>query len=165
MHETACKSLILLYNIIRKWEKVGMIYFGTYQHSLDAKNRLLIPSKLKALLTSTVYIMKGFDGCLSVFDHNSFQNYVEKLQKYSFNHSKEREFIRTILSSVVEMEADKVGRIQLPTSTVKKYNISKDVVVVGVGDHVEIWNLDKWNEYIEKSDATLEDIAEEIDRV
>ena len=63
------------------------------------------------------------------------------------------------------MEADKVGRIQLPTSTVKKYNISKDVVVVGVGDHVEIWNLDKWNEYIEKSDATLEDIAEEIDRV
>ena len=83
MHETACKTLILLYNIIRKWEKVGMIYFGTYQHSLDAKNRLLIPSKLKALLTSTVYIMKGFDGCLSVFDHNSFQNYVEKLQKYS----------------------------------------------------------------------------------
>ena len=85
-----------------------MIYFGTYQHSLDAKNRLLIPSKLKALLTSTVYIMKGFDGCLSVFDANSFQNYVEKLQKLSFNHAKEREFLRVILSSVVEMEADKV---------------------------------------------------------
>lgn len=142
-----------------------MIYFGTYQHSLDAKNRLLVPSKLKALLTSTVYIMKGFDGCLSVFDANSFQNYVEKLQKYSYNHAKEREFLRVILSSVVEMEADKVGRLQIPTSIIKKYNIEKDVVVVGVGDHVEIWNKTKWDEYIEKSDAALEDISEEIDRV
>ena len=156
---------ILLYNIFRKWEKVGMIYFGTYQHSLDAKNRLLIPSKLKALLTSTVYVMKGFDGCLSVFDAISFQNYVEKLQKLSFNHSKEREFLRVILSSVVEMEADKVGRIQIPTPIVKKYNIEKEVVVVGVGDHVEIWNQSKWNEYIEKSDANLEDIAEGIENV
>ena len=142
-----------------------MIYFGTYQHSLDSKNRLLVPSKLKALLTSTVYIMKGLDGCLSLYDANSFESYVEKLQKLSFNRSKEREFIRTILSSVVEMEADKVGRIQLPTAIVKKYNIEKEVVVIGVGDHVEIWNQTKWNEYIEKSDSDLEDIAEDIENV
>lgn len=142
-----------------------MFYFGTYYHSLDAKNRLLVPSKLKALLTSTVYVMKGFDGCLSVFDANGFQNYIEKLQKLSFHHAKDREFLRTILSSVVEMVADKVGRIQIPTPIIKKYNIEKEVVVVGVGDHVEIWSQSKWNEYIEKSDANLEDIAEGIENV
>jgi MraZ protein len=78
---------------------------------------------------------------------------------------KDREFLRTILSSVVEMEADKVGRIQIPTPIIKKYNIEKEVVVVGVGDHVEIWSQSKWNEYIEKSDANLEDIAEGIENV
>lgn len=142
-----------------------MIYFGTYEHSLDSKNRLLVPSKLKALLTSTVYVMKGFDGCLSLYDEISFKNYVEKLQKLSFNKAKEREFLRVILSSVVEMVADKVGRIQIPTAIINKYNIEKEVVVVGVGDHVEVWSQSKWNKYLEESDAKLEDIAEEVDNV
>ena len=142
-----------------------MIYFGTYEHSLDSKNRLLVPSKLKALLTSTVYVMKGFDGCLSLYDEISFKNYVEKLQKLSFNKAKEREFLRVILSSVVEMIADKVGRIQIPTAIINKYNIEKEVVVVGVGDHVEVWSQSKWNKYLEESDAKLEDIAEEVDNV
>lgn len=139
-----------------------MIYFGTYEHSLDSKNRLLVPSKLKNLILNKVYIMKGFDGCLSVYDESSFNSYVEKLQNYSFNQAKQREFIRVILSSVVEMEADKVGRLSIPTATMRKYNIEKDVVVVGVGDHVEIWNKTKWEEYIEASDANLEEIAEGI---
>lgn len=142
-----------------------MIYFGTYQHTLDSKNRLLVPSKLKGLLTHAVYVMKGLDGCLSLYDEISFQNYIEKLQKLSFNKAKEREFIRTILSSVVEMVADKVGRIQIPSQIIKRYNIEKEVVVVGVGDHVEVWNLNKWNEYIEASEAKLEDISEDIENV
>lgn len=153
-----------MYNI-NKWEEVGMIYFGTYEHSLDAKNRLLIPSKLKDKLSKKIYLLKGFDGCLSLYDQTSFENLCNKLNSYSFNQSKEREYIRVILSSVVEMECDKIGRIQIPNNIINRYKIEKEISVIGVGDHIEIWNREKWNSYNNSSDLDFDEIAEGINNV
>ncbi|MEG0033981.1 MAG: division/cell wall cluster transcriptional repressor MraZ [Bacilli bacterium] len=138
------------------------MFYGTYEHVLDNKNRLMMPVKLRLLLGDKIYLMKGFDGCVSVFDSASYEKMVTKLEELSFNKSKSRAYVRTILSSTVEIEIDNLGRITLPTYIVNKYEISKELTVIGAGDHIEIWNRNKWIEYSTNNEENFDIEAEEI---
>ena len=144
-----------------KWEKVGVLMlFGSYDHQLDNKNRLVIPSKFLPELSDKLYILKGFDGCLAIYPEESFKTLVSKLEAKDFNLSKERENIRLALSSVFCLEIDKVNRVVIPTTLAKKYHISQSVKVVGVIDHLEVWSIDRWEEYSSKAEEHYEDNAE-----
>ena len=138
------------------------MFFGSYLHSLDDKNRLCLPSKLRHELSDKVYILKGFDGCLSLYPEEAFKNYLESLNSLSFANHLSREVERIALSSVYEMEIDKVNRVQIPTALVEKYSISKDVVVLGLIDHIEIWSKDKWNTYLKDNEKDFETKSEEL---
>ncbi len=147
----------------RKWEKVVM-YFGSYEHNLDDKGRLLLPKKLKQNLGDgdSLYIMKGFEGCLSVYNESEFQKLCEECSSLSFNQKNARTYLRLMLSSVIELTLDKVGRIQIPASTLNKFNIGKQVMIIGVGDHFEIWDLAKFNEFQESANENFESLAESL---
>lgn len=136
------------------------MFFGSYDHQLDNKNRLVIPSKFLSGLSEKLYILKGFDGCLAIYPEESFKALVSKLEAKDFNLSKERENIRLALSSVFCIEIDKVNRVVIPTTLAKKYHISQSVKVVGVIDHFEVWSIDKWEEYSSKAEQHYEDNAE-----
>ena len=136
------------------------MFFGSYDHQLDNKNRLVIPSKFLDGLSNKLYIMKGFDGCLSIYPENAFHSLISKLEAKDFELSKERENIRLALSSVFCLEIDKVNRVVIPTTLAKKYHISHSVKVVGVIDHFEIWSIDKWEEYSQNADKHFEENAE-----
>ena len=147
----------------RKWEKVVM-YFGNYEHNLDDKGRLLIPRKLKEGLSegSNLYIMKGFDGCLSVYNESEFNRLLEECNKLSFNKKNARTYLRLVLSSVVQLSLDKVGRIQIPLQTLNNYQIGRQVMIIGVGDHFEIWDLNKFRQYQTEANGKFEELAETL---
>ena len=139
------------------------MYFGSFVHNLDDKGRLMIPRKMREELGYKVYIMKGFDGSLSLYNEERYQKLVEEYSRLSFNQSKVRDYLRLQFASTYEMEVDKLGRVQIPTALLTKYNISKEVLVLGIGDHIEVWDKAKYEEYENGIRDEFESIAEEID--
>ena len=142
------------------------MFFGSYEHTLDDKGRLLIPRKIKeALLGNTnLYIMKGFDGCIAVYNQEEFSKLMEECSSLSFNQKNPRAYVRLMLSSVTELSLDKIGRIQIPTATLTKFGIGKQVIIIGVGDHFEIWDYTKFNEYQKEANDNFENLAESLDK-
>ena len=146
----------------RKWEKVGIMFFGNYSHSLDDKGRLVIPRKMRDELGLKIFIMKGYDGALSIYKEESFVKLVDELEKLSFNKKENRDYLRLKLASVVDLDVDKMGRVQLPQALLVKHHIGKDVVVLGAGDHIEVWDEKKYQEYISSIEDDFEGIAERL---
>ncbi len=139
------------------------MYFGSFTHNLDEKGRLMIPRKMREELGYKVYIMKGFEGSLSLYNEERYQKLVEEFSRLSFNQSKVRDYLRLQFASTYEMEVDKLGRVQIPTALLTKYNISKEVLVLGIGDHIEVWDKAKYEEYENNIRDEFESIAENID--
>ena len=110
-----------------------------------------------------VYIMKGFEGSLSLYNEERYQKLVEEFSRLSFNQSKVRDYLRIQFASTYEMDVDKLGRVQLPTALLTKYGISKEVIVLGIGDHIEVWDKVKYDEYENSIRDEFENIAETID--
>ena len=138
------------------------MFFGNFAHTLDEKGRLMIPRKMREELGFKVYTMQGFDGALSLFTEAKYQKLVEEYSKLPFNQRKNRDYLRLQFASTHEMDVDKVGRIQIPTALLNKFNISRDVIVLGIGDHIEIWDAKKYEEYENSVREDFEKIAEEI---
>ena len=142
----------------RKWE----MFFGSYSHNLDDKGRLVIPSKMRDELGLKAYILKGFDGALSIYKESDFQNLVVELKNLPFNKKNSRAYLRIQLASACELDIDKQGRALLPTQLLNKYQIGKEVIVIGALDHIEVWNKSDYEEYEKSADSSFEDIAEEL---
>ena len=140
------------------------MFFGHYEHSLDDKGRLLLPRKIKEELkeNSPLYVLKGFEGCLSVYREAEFLKLTAECEKISFNKKNARDYLRTVLSSVIELPIDKVNRIQLPKDTLSRFHITKNVTIIGVGDHFEIWDSEAYNKYEEEVSSRFESIAESL---
>ena len=138
------------------------MFFGSFEHCLDEKNRLLIPSRLRGQLGSKLFIMKGYEGSLAIYPEEGFQKYLKKLESLPFESKISRDIERISLSSVFELDVDRVNRIQIPTALINKYSISKDVVVVGVIDHIEVWSKAKWEQYLKDNEAEFESKSEEL---
>ena len=139
------------------------MYFGSFTHNLDEKGRLMIPRKMREELGYKVYIMKGFDGSLSIYNEDRYQELVKEFSRLSFNQAKVRDYLRIQFASTYEMDVDKLGRVQLPTALLNKYNIGKEVMVLGIGDHIEVWDKAKYEEYENSVRDSFESIAEDID--
>ena len=137
------------------------MFFGNYSHSLDEKGRLVIPKKMREELGNKIFIMKGFDGALAIYQESAYSRVMEELEKYSFNKKENRDYLRLKLASIVDLDVDKMGRVQLPVAILGKYHIAKDVIVLGAGDHIEVWDKARYEEYTSIEDE-YEDIAERI---
>ena len=140
------------------------MYFGYYEHSLDEKGRLVLPRKLREGLSegSLLYILKGFEGCLSVYNEEEFNKLCVEASNISFNKKNSRSYLRVVLGSVVELSLDKVNRLQIPAHILNKYQISRNVALIGVGDHFEIWDLEAYKAYEKDALSHFEDIAESL---
>ena len=140
------------------------MFFGSYVHTLDNKGRLVIPSKLRDEAGTRVYILKGFDGALSIYKSSDFDKMVEEINTLPFNKRNSRAYLRVQLASTCELDVDKQGRVQLPSQLLEKYGIGKDVVVIGVGDHMEVWDKKTYEDYEKGVDKDFESIAEKIEK-
>ena len=138
------------------------MFFGSFAHTLDEKGRLMIPRKMREELGYKVYIMKGFDGSLSIYNEDRYQKLVEEFSRLSFTQHKNRDYLRIQFASTHEMDVDKLVRVQIPTALLNKFNISREVIVLGIGDHIEVWDQKKYEEYEASIKDEFENIAETI---
>lgn len=143
-------------------EKSGNMFFGTYSHSLDDKNRLVIPHKMRNQFGEKLFVMKGFDGALSLFQEAKFDALVNEFETLPFNKKSARDYLRVQLASVSELEFDRLGRVIIPQTLLAKYEIGKEVLIIGVGDHIELWDEKKYQEYAKEVEKSFEKIAEEV---
>ncbi len=138
------------------------MFMGEYNHTIDTKGRLIIPSKFRDSLGEEFVITKGMEGCLFAYDNQEWQKIEEKLGGLALNKKDNRQIVRYFLGSAACVEVDKQGRILVPPALRTFAQLEKDVVLVGVATHIEIWSLQKWQEINAIADEEMEDISERM---
>ncbi len=141
------------------------IITGQFQHSLDSKGRLKIPAKLLPKLGNNIFISNGTDGCLEI---RSEQAFVETHNKYVSNAShknkQQRSIERVFFSGSSNVSVDNAGRVLIPWGNLQylsKLDEDKKVMLVGVNDHLEVWVLQDWEEYLCSETKVYEDNIED----
>lgn len=117
---------------------------GKYKHSLDTKNRLIIPSRLKEQLGDTITILRGSDKCLTVYSAEEWEKYAQKISELP--KTQVRALTRYLYSNSLEVKPDAQGRIMLPEEMLQYACITKNIITVGCGKYVEIWSEEVWEE-------------------
>lgn len=144
-------------------EKWGIsMFIGEYHHSVDDKGRLIIPSKFRDELGTKFIITRGIENCLFVYSLESWEKIVNKLETLPFTKKDARAFIRFFLSGASEAEFDKQGRINITSPLISYANITKECVVIGTGDRLEIWSEESWNGFFTSAKDSMSDIAENL---
>ena len=136
------------------------MFMGEYNHTVDAKGRLIVPSKFREQLGDEFVVTKGLDGCLFVYENTEWKALEEKLNALPLTNANARKFSRFFLAGATTCEVDKQGRILLPAVLREFARIDKDAVLVGVGSRIEIWSREAWSAKNDFDD--IEDIAEEL---
>ena len=135
---------------------------GEFEHSLDAKGRLIMPAKLREDIGEKFIVTKGLDGCLFGFSQNEWTNFEEKLKTLPLTNKNARDFVRFFLSGATECEIDKQGRFLIAGNLREYAAMEKEVVIIGVGTRIEIWNKDKWKSYNSDENISADEIAENM---
>ena len=117
-----------------------MSFTGEYHHNLDAKGRLIIPARFRDQLGDEFTVTRSLDGCLAMYASKEWQELEEKLNALPMTNEKARSLKRFLLGSAVSCELDKQGRILLPQVLRDRAGLDKDITLLGVGDHIEIWD-------------------------
>ena len=136
---------------------------GEFNHSIDSKGRLIIPSKLRDSLGEHFVITKGMDGCLFLYPENEWEAFEEKLRTLPLTNKKARDFKRFFLGSAVDGEIDKQGRVLLSSSLRTYAGLEKEVVLAGVLDKVEIWSKEAWEARTNDIEENIDDIASDME--
>ena len=142
----------------RKWGAIVML-MGEYNHTIDAKGRLIVPAKFRDVLGDEFVVTKGLDNCLFVYPNDEWQKFEEKLQTLPLTNKNARQFTRFFLAGAASVEVDKQGRILLPSVLREFAGLEKDVVLVGVASRIEIWSKDRWLQSISTYDDDMDEVA------
>ncbi|MDO8523876.1 MAG: division/cell wall cluster transcriptional repressor MraZ [bacterium] len=120
---------------------------GEYQHTLDPKKRLSLPSKFRKELGKKIIVTRGLDHCLFVFSAGAWKKLAEKFSDLSIGSADTRGFNRFLLSGAVEADVDSAGRILIPDFLKGFAHLKTSVVLTGLNDRVEIWDTKRWQAY------------------
>lgn len=135
---------------------------GEFQHNIDTKGRLIIPSKFRGDLGGRFIVTRGLDGCLFGYPMNAWHGLVEKLRQLPLAKKESRVLTRFFYSAATESTLDKQGRILIPSALREHANLSKECYIVGVSERFEIWDKERWDSFTDEANATFEDIAENM---
>ena len=140
------------------------MFLGEYRHTLDAKGRVSLPRKFRDATGGRVVVSKGLEKCLYVYPDEGYKEFLEKLMSASDFDRNSRAVRRHFTAGAAEADVDSAGRIAVAPALRSHAGLNKEVVVAGVGDHIEIWNADSWDAYEDEHATTIEDAAEELAR-
>ena len=135
---------------------------GEYHHNIDDKGRLILPSKFREDLGDEFVITRGLEECLFVYPKDEWQKITEKLKTLPFTKKDARSFMRFFLSGATATAFDKQGRINITSLLISYADIKKECVIIGVGDRLEIWAKEKWDNFYDTNKDDLSDIAENL---
>ncbi|WP_204399745.1 division/cell wall cluster transcriptional repressor MraZ [Arcanobacterium pluranimalium] len=138
------------------------MFLGTYEPRLDDKGRLILPAKFRDQLAGGLVITRGQEHCLYVFPMANFEQHLEKLQQAPITSKEARTYTRVFLSGANDQIPDKQGRINIPVNLREYASLNRELAVIGSGSHVEIWDLESWNSYLEGSESEFADREDEL---
>lgn len=139
------------------------MFIGEYEHSVDVKGRVIMPVKLREDIGEKFILTKGLDGCLFAYSQNEWTNFEEKLKLLPLTNKNARDFVRFFLSGAIECEIDKQGRFLIPSNLREYAKLDKEIMILGVGTRIEIWDKEAWNKSEENISA--DEIAENMDKL
>ena len=139
------------------------MFMGEYNHTIDAKGRLIVPAKFREILGDNFIVTKGLDGCLFVYPNDEWTRFEEKLKSLPLTNKNARQFTRFFLAGAAACEVDKQGRILLPQVLREFASLEKDVVLVGVASRIEIWSRERRDESMNTYDGDMDEVAENME--
>lgn len=139
------------------------MFMGEYNHTIDAKGRLIVPAKFREILGDNFIVTKGLDGCLFVYPNDEWTRFEEKLKSLPLTNKNARQFTRFFLAGAAACEVDKQGRILLPQVLREFASLEKEVVLVGVASRIEIWSRERWDESMNTYDGDMDEVAENME--
>ena len=138
---------------------------GEYNHNIDSKGRLIIPSKFREELGDNFIITKGFDNCLFVFPENEWKAFGDKLAALPMSQKNARAMTRFFFGSAVEGDLDKQGRVLLSSALRSHAGLEKEVVLVGTRNRVEIWDKARWDADNVANCENMDEITEDLNNL
>lgn len=135
---------------------------GEYQHNIDEKGRMIIPSKFREELGTEFILTRGLDQCVFGYPLSEWKVIEEKLKSLPFTKKDARAFTRFFFSGAAECQLDKQGRVNIASPLRDYAKLEKDCVVIGVSNRIEIWSKSIWEEYFSKSEDSFGEIAESL---
>ncbi len=146
-------------------------FYGQFHTTLDDKGRLGLPAKLRnvvspdtgrPLLEGDLVITKGLEGCLSLYPETEWASIERRLADLSFTQKDFRYFSRRLYSSAGTVSPDRNGRILIPSHLIAEAALKKELLVIGVGRWIEIWNPDRYSYYLDQFAGSYEEVAERL---
>lgn len=138
------------------------MFIGEYNHSLDPKNRLAVPSKFRGELGQRLIVTRGLDKCLFVYPVKVWEELAQKLSSLPMGEPDTRSFVRLMLAGATDVDVDKQGRILIP-EYLRQYGVmKKNVVIAGLFDRLEIWDERKWAQYKTRAEKGTDEIAKKL---
>jgi len=141
------------------------MFIGEYQHTLDPKNRVIMPSKFREKLGDSFVMTKGLDNCLFIYSSTEWSIVEDKLKALPMTNKDARAFVRFFFAGACECELDKQGRIVMPTNLKEYARIDKELVIIGVSTRIEIWSREEWNKFNSDANISYEDVAEKMSQL
>ena len=131
------------------------MFLGEYQHSLDAKGRVILPARFRDQLEGGAVMAKSLDGCLAVYPVEEFQRVAANLQEARARGATERQAARSYFSGAVEITPDKQGRVAIPVHLRGYAQLEREITVAGNFDHIEIWNHETFSQRDQVGSASI----------
>ena len=143
------------------------MFYGEFTHTLDEKNRLIVPMRLRGKIKETFVekfiITKGLDNCLFLFTKDEWRLFENKIKALPLTGKDARAYTRHLFAGASECTIDKQGRISIPLYLKNYAQILKDVIVIGVMSRIEIWSKEKWISYSKNTEKSVNEIAEQLE--
>lgn len=138
------------------------MFIGEYQHTIDEKGRLILPSKFRDPLGYEFVMTKGLDNCLFVYPKREWEVLEEKLKSLPLTNKDARAFVRFFFSGATECILDKQGRVVIPANLREHSKLDKEAIVIGVSTRIEIWSREEWESYTDDDSLSYDSIAEKM---
>ncbi len=135
------------------------MFIGEFQHSLDTKNRVILPARFREKLGDNFVVTKGLDNCLFIYTLEEWNVVEKKLSALPTSNKDARAYARFFFSGAIEAETDKQGRMLIPSNLKEYAHIEKDVVIIGVSSRIEIWSTSQWQKYIDEADMSIDEVS------
>ncbi|MGI6584642.1 MAG: division/cell wall cluster transcriptional repressor MraZ [Gracilibacteraceae bacterium] len=141
------------------------MFIGEYNHTLDPKNRVIMPSKFREKLGDSFVMTKGLDNCLFIYSTQDWKIVEDKLKSLPMTNKDARAFVRFFFAGACECDLDKQGRMVIPNYLKDHANIDKELVIIGVSTRIEIWSKEEWNKFNSDANISYEDVAEKMSQL
>jgi MraZ protein len=138
------------------------MFFGTYTPRLDDKGRLFLPAKFRDELSEGLVVTRGQERCLYVWSMEEFGKLTERLKEAPVTNKGARDYVRMFFAGASDETPDKQGRVTIPSMLREYASLSKECIVIGAMNRIEIWDAGSWQTYSEEQEQAFSDLSEEV---